>query len=212
MDAAVTRPATDAPVVARSDVVVVGGGPAGLAAAVSAARNGASVTLLERYAYLGGLAAGGMVLVLDDFADGAAEITVRGIAQEMVERLETLDLAVYAPPGDRILSDEMWRRWSRWGLFDIYQKGPQKSIVYAVAFDPDGWKRVSNDLTEEAGIDLRLHSWYSAPILEGDTIKGVICETKAGPQAIVGDVVIDASGDADVAAGAGAPSWRARTW
>ena len=205
MGAAVTRPATDAPVVARSDVVVVGGGPAGLAAAVSAARNGASVTLLERYAYLGGLAAGGMVLVLDDFADGAAEITVRGIAQEMVERLETLDLAVYAPPGDRILSDEMWRRWSRWGVFDIYQQGPKKSIVYAVAFDPDGWKRVSNDLTEEAGIDLRLHSWYSAPILEGDTIKGVICETKAGPQAIVGDVVIDASGDADVAAGAGAP-------
>ena len=169
------------------------------------ARNGASVTLLERYAYLGGLAAGGLVLVLDDFADGAAEITVRGIAQEMVERLETLGLAVYAPPGDRILSDEMWRRWSRWGVFDIYQQGPKKSIVYAVAFDPDGWKRVSNDLAEEAGIDLRLHSWYSAPILEGDTIKGVICETKAGPQAIVGDVVIDASGDADVAAGAGAP-------
>ncbi|MCY4632821.1 MAG: FAD-dependent oxidoreductase [bacterium] len=87
MEATVTRPTADAPVVARSDVVVVGGGPAGLAAAVAAARNGASVTLLERYAYLGGLAAGGMVLVLDDFADGATEITVRGIAQEMVERL-----------------------------------------------------------------------------------------------------------------------------
>ena len=201
----VTRPAAEAPVVARSDVVVVGGGPAGLAAAVSAARNGATVTVLERYAHLGGLAAGGMVLVLDDFSDGAAEITVSGIAQEMVERLETMGLAVYPPPGDRILSDEMWRRWSRWGVFDLYQPGPRKSIVYAVAFDPDGWKRVSNDLVEEAGVNLRLHSWYSAPIMEGDTIRGVVCETKTGPQAVLGDVVIDASGDADVAAGAGAP-------
>jgi len=205
MGSAVTRPAADAPVAARSDVVVVGGGPAGLAAAVSAARGGASVTLLERYAHLGGLAAGGMVLVLDDFADGPDEITVRGLAQEMVDRLHVLGLAVYPPPGDRILSTEMWRRWSRWGLFDLYAKGPEKSIVYAVAFDPDGWKRVSNDLVEEAGVDVRLHSWYSAPIMSGDTVGGVICETKTGPQAVLGDVVIDASGDADVAAGAGAP-------
>ena len=141
-----------------------------------------------------------MVLVLDDFADGADEITVAGIAQEMVERLEARGLAVYPPPEDRVLSDEMWRRWSRWGLFDLYAKGPQKSIVYAVAFDPDGWKRVSNDLAEEAGIDVRLHSWYSAPIMDGEVISGVICETKSGPQAILGDVVIDASGDGDVAA------------
>ncbi len=174
-----------------------------MAAAVSAARNGASVTLLERYAYLGGLASGGMVLVLDDFTDGA-EITVGGIAQEMVERLEAIGLAVYPPVADRSLSEEMWRRWSRWGLFDLYAKGSMKAIVYAVAFDPDGWKRVSNYLLEEEGVNVRLHSLYTSPIMEGDAITGVICATKKGPQAIRGEVVIDASGDADVAAGAGA--------
>ena len=193
-----------APVVAQSDVAVVGGGPAGLAAAVAAARNGASVTLLERYPYLGGLAAGGMVLVLDDFVDGAEEITVRGLAQEMVERMERLGLAVYPPPEDRLFSEEMWRKWARWGLFDIYQSGSMKNIVYAAAFDPDGWKRVSNDLVEEEGINLRLHSWYVAPVMEGETITGVICRTKNGLQTVRAQVVVDASGDADVAASAGA--------
>ena len=75
-----------APVVARTDVVVVGGGPAGFAAAVAGAREGASVTLLERYPYLGGLASGGMVLVLDDMHNGD-EITVTGICMEMIERM-----------------------------------------------------------------------------------------------------------------------------
>ncbi|MGO7420774.1 FAD-dependent oxidoreductase, partial [Rhizobium ruizarguesonis] len=79
------QPARDIKVVDRSDVVVVGGGPAGISAAVSAARNGASVTLLERYPYVGGLAAGGMVLVLDDMIN-ELEITVRGICMEMIER------------------------------------------------------------------------------------------------------------------------------
>ncbi|MDO9307252.1 MAG: FAD-dependent oxidoreductase, partial [Mesorhizobium sp.] len=92
--------ARTAQVADRSDVVVVGGGPAGISAAVSAARNGASVTLLERYPYLGGLASGGMVLVLDDMHNGS-EITVQGICMEMIERMSAWGLCVTPPDADR---------------------------------------------------------------------------------------------------------------
>ena len=75
----IQEPARDLRVAARADVVVVGGGPAGLSAALAAARNGAEVILLERYNHLGGLASGGMVLVLDDMWDNHLnEISVRG--------------------------------------------------------------------------------------------------------------------------------------
>jgi hypothetical protein len=74
-----------------------------------------------------------------------------------------------------------------------------------VAFDPDGWKRVSCDLISENRIDLRMHSWFSRAIVEDGRISGVVCETKAGRQAMLGKIVIDATGDLDVAASAGAP-------
>lgn len=192
-----------APIVRRSDVVVVGGGPAGVSAAVTAARSGASVTLLERYAALGGLASGGMVLVLDDMCNGD-EISVSGIVAEYVERMEKLGLAVYPPEQDRLSSIAMWNRWSRWGAFDFHSRLSPKPICYAVAFDPDGWKRVSNDLVRDAGVHLRLHSWFSRPIVDDGRLRGVVSETKAGPQAVLGDVVIDTTGDIDVASRAGA--------
>ncbi|MFX5817287.1 FAD-dependent oxidoreductase, partial [Acinetobacter baumannii] len=77
-------------------------------------------------------------------------------------------------------------------------------IVMAASFDPDGWKRIANEMIAEAKVDVRLHSWFSRAVMDGNRIKGVICETKAGRQAIMGDVVIDATGDLDVAAAAGA--------
>lgn len=191
------------PVVATSDVVVVGGGAAGVTAAVSAARNGCSVTLLERYHHLGGMASGGMVLVLDDMINGQ-EITVSGIVDEFVQRMEKEGMAVTPPPEDRYASDEMYRKWARWGVHDFHQAKKPQPIVYAVAFDPDSWKRTSLDLIRENKINLRLHSWFSDTIVEDGEIKGVICQTKLGRQAIMGDVVIDTTGDLDVACSAGA--------
>ena len=196
--------ATTAPVVATPDIVVVGGGPAGLSAAVAAARNGASVTLVERYPHLGGMAAGGMVLVLDDIVD-ENEITVRGIAQEMIDRLEAMGLAVYPPPEDRVLSEASWEKWRRWGAIDFHQPGEIKPIVYSVAFDPEGWKTASHDMIAESGVELRLHSPFRSAVMEGGRVTGVVCGAKTGPEAILADVVIDCSGDADVAFAAGAP-------
>ncbi|MBV1901769.1 MAG: FAD-dependent oxidoreductase [Kordiimonadaceae bacterium] len=192
------------PVVAKTDVVVVGGGPAGLCAAISAARNGCSVTLIERYHHLGGMASGGMVLVLDDMVNQGNEIVTTGIVSEFVDRMAKQDGAVYPPPEDCVKSWEMWQKWSRWGCINFHETGKPQSILHAVAFDPDAWKRVSLDLVRDAGVNLRLHSWFSEAIVEGSLVKGVICQTKLGRQAIMADMVIDATGDLDLASSAGA--------
>jgi FAD dependent oxidoreductase len=192
------------PVAGVADLVVVGGGPAGIAAAVAGARNGLSVILLERYPYLGGLASGGMVLVLDDMCNGA-EISVRGICAELIERLERLGLAVTPPEADRRSDWAMWRKWSRWGVFDFTAHSKPQPINYSAAFDPDGFKRVSNELVAEAKVNLRLHSWFSRAIVEDGRTRGIICESKEGRHAVLGKVIVDATGDLDVAASAGAP-------
>ncbi|HSF16219.1 MAG TPA: FAD-dependent oxidoreductase [Vicinamibacteria bacterium] len=194
----------NARVVTEADVVVVGGGPAGLAASVAAAREGASVVLVERYAQLGGLASGAMVLVLDDMCNGS-EITVKGIAQEMIDRMAAMKLAVFPPEEDRRAHPSMYRKWARWGLYDYYARTKPAPVCYSTAFDPEGWKRASEDLVKDHGIHLRLHSWFSSPLMEGDRIRGIVSETNDDYQAIRADVVIDCSGDLVVAARAGAP-------
>ena len=200
----VTEPAGQVPVVASSDLVVVGGGPAGISAAVAGARNGLSVTLLERYPYLGGLASGGMVLVLDDMCDGPA-VTVRGLCSEIIDRMTRMGLCVTPPESDWISDTAKFRQWARWGVYNFHSHQKPQPICYASAFDPDGFKRAANEMVAEAGVTLRAHSWFSKPIVEDGTIKGVVCETKSGRQAVLGKVVVDATGDLDVAAAAGSP-------
>ncbi|WP_421979321.1 FAD-dependent oxidoreductase [Roseibium sp.] len=192
------------PVVADCDVVVIGAGPAGHAAAVSAARNGASVTLLERYHHLGGMASGGMVLVLDDMVNEGNEIVTTGIVSEFVDRLERQDAAVYPPPEDCQTNWQMWQKWSRWGCIDFHKAMMPQPIIHAVAFDPDGWKRVSLDMVVEAKVNLRTHSWFSDVLMENGRISGVIAQTKLGRQAIRARYVVDATGDLDVGVAAGA--------
>jgi len=183
---------------------IAGAADGDVAAAVAGARSGLSVTLLERYAYLGGLASGGMVLVLDDMCNGP-EISVRGLCSEMVERMERIGLCVVPPESERRSDEALWRKWSRWGVFDFHSHVKPQPICYAAAFDPDGFKRASNSMVGEAKVDLRLHSWFSRAIVEDGSITGIVCETKSGRQAIMGKIVVDATGDLDVAASAGAP-------
>lgn len=200
----IDEPGGKVPVVAESDLVVVGGGPAGIAAAVAGARNGLSVTLLERYPYLGGLASGGMVLVLDDMCNGN-EVSVRGLCSELIDRMTTMGLCVTPPEADWIADEAKFRQWARWGVYNFHSHQKPQPVCYASAFDPDGFKRASNDMIKEAGVNLRLHSWFSRAIVDDGVVKGVVSETKAGRQAVLGKVVVDATGDLDVAASAGAP-------
>src|SRR5206468_2851262 len=128
--ATIAEVARATPVVDATDVLVVGGGPAGVSAAVAAARSGARVTLVERYPYLGGLASGGMVLVLDDMVNGA-EITTTGLVGELIERLEKLGLAVSPPPEDRRVGWDAWRRWARWGCNDFRARGKPSAATWS---------------------------------------------------------------------------------
>src|SRR6185369_2563457 len=132
-------------------------------------------------------------------------ISVRGVCLNLIERLDALGLAQFPRQDEWGIAPAAIQRWTRWGAFDFHTQDKPHPIVFAAAFDPDGFKRVALEMVAAHGVDLRLHSWFSHAWVEGRRIKGVVCDTKSGRQAILGDVVIDTTGDLDVAAAAGAP-------
>src|SRR2546428_346503 len=138
-----------------------------------------------------------MVLLLDDMC-GEREVSVGGLALEIIDRLERIGACVTPPKGDCFRNDaEVRDRWVRWGFEELYGKKRPKPIIYSGAFDPEGWKQVSQEMVLEAGAKLRFHSWFSRAIVEDGAVRGVVVETKSGRQAILGRVVIDATGDGD---------------
>ncbi|WP_454907951.1 FAD-dependent oxidoreductase [Variovorax gossypii] len=184
----------------RCDVLVVGGGPAGTAAAAAAAATGADVTLLERYNHLGGLSTGGLVIWIDRMTDWDGRPTIRGFAEELMTRLPPDGIAGPSP-GEWGSRDPL--RAAYWAQRTAAFHG---MVTWSPTIDPERLKLLSQQILIERGVRLVYHSWAAAPIVEDNTVRGVVFESKEGRQAILAKVVIDCTGDGDMFARAGAPT------
>ncbi len=165
----IKEPARDIPVVETADVLVIGGGPSGVAAAIAASRTGARTILAERYNHLGGLWTGGLVLpLLSTHAINKQKTmtrTLHGIGGEILQRLQEIGMAIH----------------------DI------NPVV-----DPEATKYVLEVMLKESGVMPLYHCWASNVIVESNTIKAVLLETKSGRVAISPKTVIDCTGDGDI--------------
>jgi hypothetical protein len=188
-------------VIDEADVVVVGGGPGGHSAAIAAARNGAKVILLERYGHLGGMATGGIVIQIPHMSDGGKDPVIAGLTMEWLQRLDKIPGGTLRPRNEDIGSDDpaLVKKWSRF-MGNVING----HIEHTAWVDPELTKCMLNDMVEEAGIKLYLHSWSTKAIAENGKVKGVIFESKSGRQAIMGKIIIDGTGDGDLFPSAGA--------
>lgn len=190
--------AREIPVHARCDVLVVGGGPSGTAAAVSAARLGADVILLERYNHLGGLSTGGLVIWIDRMTDWEGRCVIRGFAEEIFARLPKD--AVAGPPREDWGSRDP-RRAAHWAQRTSAFHGV---VTWSPTIDPERLKLLSQQMVLERKARLAYHSWAAQPIVEDGAVRGAVFESKAGRRAILAQVTVDATGDGDMFARAGA--------
>lgn len=178
----------ETPIRYHCDVLVAGGGTAGIVAAIAAARNGADTILIDRYNFLGGTMLNGAGPLHSFFNlykafPGAKRVqVVRGLPSEIVDRL----VAAGGSPGH----------------LEQDKGGSYDSVITII--DWEIFKEVIFDMMEEAGVRVLLHTMVVDTITEDNTVKGVIIEGKSGREAITAKVVIDTTGDADVAAHAGA--------
>ncbi len=190
----ILEPAREVPVRGEVDVLVCGGGCAGVAAALAAARTGARTCLVEHYGFAGGtLTAAGVNGVGGYQHDLDGRQLVSGIPIEIMRRLAEAD-------GAKPAAVEKLLRQA--------DSGPAPGLglnVYWVQTHPEKAKGVLDEMLLEAGVQLLYHSDVVMPVMKGQRIRGAFVESKSGREAILAQVVIDCTGDGDVAARAGAP-------
>lgn len=170
------------PIVAFPDVLVAGGSPSGVAAAVAAARGGAKVLLIEQAGFLGGQAIHVPTIGQRAYFDSFGNQIVFGIPWEIIKRCDAVEGA-----------EPTWRQ-------------PENYAWRGTWVDPEALKLVLLEMCLESGVEILLDTAVCRPIVDdGRGVTGAIVENKSGRQAIRAKVTIDATGDADVAARSGAP-------
>lgn len=178
----------------RTEVLVVGGGPAGLGAALGAAAAGAKVVLVERYGFLGGNATAALVMPLTSFHN---EI------KQAVGGDSTRLLPTDHGEGEPVIAGVLWTLLDR-----LVRAGgavqPSRETGYTVPFDPEQFKLAAYDLVDRAGVQLLLHAFATDVLGLPDGVR-VVLESKSGTIVLDADVVVDCTGDGDLAAAAGAP-------
>jgi len=176
-------------VTAEYDVVVVGGGIAGVAAALAAARSGMEVALVEKECALGGLATLGNVIVYLPLCDGMGNQVISGLGEELLR-------ASVGDGYDRI--PDCWRRGG--------DRQQRKQHRYRVRFNPASFILALEELITQEGVDLYYDTRFCDVVKPREQIEAIVVENKSGRSAIACRTVVDASGDADVCARAGEPT------
>ena len=175
----------------NTDVLVVGGGPAGVCAAISAARHGARVLLVEQGGCCGGMATAGLVGPFMTCYDAKGEaMIIRGIFEEIVDRLVARGYAIHP---SEVMGGTPFTSWIKIGHDHV------------TPFESEGLKLVLDEMLCEAGVKILYHTTFLEPIVAKNTITGAKIASKAGIDTVNAKVVIDSTGDGDVAARAGVP-------